>query len=656
MQQIASYQKTASGVLVFNEKGQIVLSNAFINQLFGYDRDELLSMNIQQIIPSNLAKRQRSTALGPSLLASQAKGETIKISGLKKEGVKLVLDVSLCHFKGGNEYFTVAFILESHDSILPVNSSDTEISPNILLVLDKSGAILLINEYGCHLLGGDPETLKGINWFDNFLPKDKQRQLRTVYQKVFKTHLIEDYESPVVTQNGGQLTIRWTTAVICDSTGKPVATLSTGMDTGQTIEHEISPDYVERIQKMNEHLQLSVKQQTHELGTTLAKVENINRDLQWQINKRKVIEEKLMKIQRMYDTMVHNFPDGVIGVLNKEMKYVLIDGKDLNQIDLPALGLTGLRPVENKDAVLADETLKKLKRAFNGESVSFEIETKGRIYNVIAVPLPDTQNAINEILCVLRNVTERKRMEDGLRKALEKEKELGELKSRFVTMASHEFRTPLTTILSSTFLLENYTGENYEKEKLVHTNRIKRAVNNLTMILNEFLSIEKFEEDKVKVTFTAVDIPSYIKNVVFEMELLKKDGQAIEYHHSGKKEVINLDSKLLWSIVTNLISNALKYSKESRKIKVKSEIFDNSLKLTVSDSGIGIPPEEHKYIFERFYRARNATNFEGTGLGLHIVQKYVHLMKGTIAFESKLNGGTDFIVILPGGTIKDIST
>lgn len=656
MQQIASYQKTASGVLVFNEKGQIVLSNAFINQLFGYDRDELLSMNIQQIIPSNLAKRQRSTALGPSLLASPAKGETIKLSGLKKEGVKLVLDASLCHFKGGNEYFTVAFILESHDSILPVNSSDTEISPIILLVLDKSGAILLINEYGCHLLGGDPETLKGINWFDNFLPKDKQRQLRTVYQKVFKTHLIEDYESPVVTQNGGQLTIRWTTAVICDSTGKPVATLSTGADTGKTIEHEISPDYVERIQKMNEHLQLSVKQQTHELGTTLAKVENINRDLQWQINKRKVIEEKLMKIQRMYDTMVHNFPDGVIGVLNKEMKYVLIDGKDLNQIDLPALGLTGLRPVENQDAVLADETLKKLKRAFNGESVSFEIETKGRIYNVIAVPLPDTQNAINEILCVLRNVTERKRMEDGLRKALEKEKELGELKSRFVTMASHEFRTPLTTILSSTFLLENYNGENYKKEKLVHTNRIKRAVNNLTMILNEFLSIEKFEEDKVKVTFTAVDIPSYIRNVVFEMELLKKEGQTIEYQHSGEKEIINLDSKLLWSIVTNLISNALKYSKESSKIKVKSKIFDNSLKLTVSDSGIGIPPEEHKHIFERFYRARNATNFEGTGLGLHIVQKYVHLMKGTIAFESKLNGGTDFIVILPGGTIKEIST
>ena len=656
MQQIASYQKTAGGALVFNENGQIVLSNAFVNQLFGYERDELLSMNIQQLIPSSIAKRNRGTTSVPSLLESPAE-ETIKVSGLKKQGAKLALDISLRHFRGGKEYFTVAFILASHDSsILQVNLRDTDTSPIIFLVLDKSGAISMINEYGCHLLGGDPETLKGINWFDNFLPKDQQRQLRSVYQKVFKTGLMEDYESPVVTQNGGQLTIRWTTAVICDSTGKQVATLSTGLDTGKTTEHEISPDYVERIKKMNEHLQLSVKQQTRELGTTLAKVENINRDLQWQINKRKVIEEKLMKIQRMYDTMVHNFPDGVIGVLNKDMKYVLIDGKDLNQIDLPALGLTGPRPVENQDAALADETLKKLKRAFNGESVSFEIETKDRIYNVIAVPLPDTQNAINEILCVLRNITERKRMEDGLRKALEKEKELGELKSRFVTMASHEFRTPLTTILSSTFLLENYSGENYEKEKFVHTNRIKRAVNNLTMILNEFLSIEKFEEDKVQVTFTAVDVPSYIENVIFEMELLKKDGQVIDYHHFGKQAVINLDAKLLWSIVTNLISNAIKYSKENCEIKVKSETLDNSLKLTVSDSGIGIPTDEHKYIFERFYRARNVTNFEGTGLGLHIVQKYVHLMKGTIAFESRLNDGTDFIVILPGGTAKEIST
>ena len=131
------------------------------------------------------------------------------------------------------------------------------------------------------------------------------------------------------------------------------------------------------------------------------------------------------------------------------------------------------------------------------------------------------------------------------------------------------------------------------------------------------------------------------------MDLLKKEGQSINYHHSGEQTSINLDSKLLWSVVTNLISNALKYSRENSQIEVKSEIKGSKLKLVVSDKGIGIPEQEHKYIFERFYRARNATNIEGTGLGLHIVQKYVQLMKGTIMFNSKPDNGTDFIVELP---------
>ncbi|HWA34241.1 MAG TPA: HAMP domain-containing sensor histidine kinase, partial [Cyclobacteriaceae bacterium] len=344
---------------------------------------------------------------------------------------------------------------------------------------------------------------------------------------------------------------------------------------------------------------------------------------------------------------VHNFPDGVIGVLNKELEYVLIDGQDLHDIDLPALGLSGPKSSRPPDPAAVDETLSKLKKVFRGEHVSFEIETSDKTYNVIAVPLPDAHNKINEILCVLRNVTERKRMEDGLRKALEKERELGELKSRFVTMASHEFRTPLTTILSSTFLLENYTGENYEKEKFVHTTRIKRAVNNLTMILNEFLSLEKFEQENAALTISDIDIPRYIKNLIQELELVKKEGQEIEYKHHGDHDHLRVDHKLFWSIVTNLLSNAIKYSKAGSLIKVTTEITDEQLVLTVADTGIGIPEDEHKHIFGRFYRARNATNFEGTGLGLHIIYKYISVLKGSITFESKLDVGTKFIVKIP---------
>ena len=391
------------------------------------------------------------------------------------------------------------------------------------------------------------------------------------------------------------------------------------------------------------------KKKTEEQVRALAIVETINLDLQLQIQKRRSIEKKMMKLQRLYDTMVHNFPEGVIGVLDRNMKYVLIDGKDLNEIDLPALGLAGEQVTEKHDPVLAEETLSKIKKAFDGQSISFEVKTSDRCYHIAAVPLPDAQNNINEILCVLKNITEKNRLEDGLLKALEKEKELGEFKSRFVTMACHEFKTPLATILSSIFLLENYTGKDYEKEKIVHTNRIKRSVNNLTMILNEFLSLEKLEGNQVKVINTDISLPRYIAELICEVEGIKQKGQVIEYEHLGDQEKACLDPHLLWSIITNLISNALKYSKEGDNVFLTSEIKNNKVTITVKDFGMGIPEEEHKHIFGRFNRARNALNFEGTGLGLHIVEKNVKLFNGSVTFTSQLNGGTEFTVVLPNG-------
>jgi len=238
-------------------------------------------------------------------------------------------------------------------------------------------------------------------------------------------------------------------------------------------------------------------------------------------------------------------------------------------------------------------------------------------------------------------------MEEELVSALQKEKEIGELKSRFVTMASHEFRTPLTMILSSIFLIENSSPDDYETEKQVHTNRIKRAVNNLTLILNEFLSLEKLEQNKVEIQSADVHIPEFIQDTLGEMEILKREKQIINYHHRSVTSMARIDHQMFWSIITNLTSNSLKYSKVGGTIEITSDIGMDSLMLTVKDLGIGIPDDEQQFIFSRFFRARNAANIEGTGLGLHIIQKYVHLLKGTITFESKLDVGTTFYVKLP---------
>src|SRR6185503_14457298 len=170
-----------------------------------------------------------------------------------------------------------------------------------------------------------------------------------------------------------------------------------------------------------------------------------------------------------------------------------------------------------------------------------------------------------------------------------------------------------------------------------------------------FLSLQKLEENKINVVRTIINIPEFIQDdLIDEMDVVKKAGQTIEYVHSGES-MASLDHHILWSIITNLLSNALKYSQPGGKIQIRSELKDNVCELAVSDHGMGIPEDEHKYIFGRFYRARNALNIEGTGLGLHIVQKYVHLLNGTITFESRLDKGTSFKVVLPIVRSKEVA-
>lgn len=355
------------------------------------------------------------------------------------------------------------------------------------------------------------------------------------------------------------------------------------------------------------------------------------------------------RVRVLHETLAQNFPEIVIGTLNKQMQFGRIGGNIESMTEITDLGSGNTNSIVYKIPHMEGDALPILRRAFHGENVVYEARGGDRYFNVKAIPLKQPDGAINEVLCVFQDITEQKKMQEGLIAALDREKELGELKSRFVTMASHEFRTPLTAILASTFLLESYSGDDYNKEKMVHTSRIKRSVNNLTNILNEFLSLEKLEANKVSVVHSDINVPEYLQDdLIGEMDLIKKVGQMIDYRHTGKA-IVNLDHHLLWSILTNLISNALKYSRPESIVRVKSDLNDERLLITVEDKGIGIPADEQKNIFGRFFRARNATNIEGTGLGLHITQKYVGLLNGQITFHSKLDEGTTFTVILPPG-------
>ena len=252
----------------------------------------------------------------------------------------------------------------------------------------------------------------------------------------------------------------------------------------------------------------------------------------------------------------------------------------------------------------------------------------------------------NRTLILEEAIAELEKTKKDLYNALEKEKELNELKSRFVSMASHEFRTPLTTMLSSLSLVTKYGEQNDKDNQKKHVGKIKTSISNLTDILNDFLSVSKLEEGKLENLPEEINLKTFIADIVSEMQSMAMNGQKLVHEYSGN-ETVWIDKKLLKNVLFNLISNAIKFSPEGGKVEITVQVLNSLAKISVKDNGIGISKEDQKHLFERFFRGHNATHIQGTGLGLNIVAKYVELMNGSLDFESKENKGTTFVITIP---------
>ncbi len=279
--------------------------------------------------------------------------------------------------------------------------------------------------------------------------------------------------------------------------------------------------------------------------------------------------------------------------------------------------------------------------------VSLSVYKKDEVeYAIAFISDISVRKASEDALLELNAELERKVEErtQSLRDALDKEKDLGELKSRFVTMASHQFRTPLSTILSSAYLISQYHEQADQPKRDRHIERIVSSVNMLTDILNDFLSVGKIEEGKIQVRFAQVHIVQVMEHVLAELRTIARKDQQINYSHAGE-EMVYLDPALLKHIVQNLVSNAIKFSPEGAGIDIRTvNKLGESLMLSVTDHGLGISEEDRRQLFQRFFRGANVTNIQGTGLGLHIAAKYAELMQGSISCASKPGAGTTFTV------------
>lgn len=404
-----------------------------------------------------------------------------------------------------------------------------------------------------------------------------------------------------------------------------------------------------QLEEYAQKLEEKVQERTNELNATVQQLVATNLNLKDQVEETKKAESELLSSRALFSMIAKNFPRGIITVFDKDFRIIYSAGEGLELAGINQFSFIG-KTIDEID-VFTEERKTRLKtevsRTLAGEHYYREIEINNIIFSINTIPLKNKANRITRALFVHNDISQQKKVEQNIQHALKKEQELNELKSKFISTASHEFRTPLSIILSSANLIEKQNGPEKEEKREKYLEKIKRSVENLVVILNDFLSLSKLEEGKVVAQPTFFDIISFSESIINEIKPSLKKGQKVSIKKENPLIDVYLDPKLMRHILHNLLSNASKYSGDNKDIFISVTSNSKYILLAIEDQGIGIPKEEQNNLFQRFFRAKNASAVQGTGLGLNIVKQYTELMNGSISFESELNKGTVFTLAFP---------
>lgn len=309
------------------------------------------------------------------------------------------------------------------------------------------------------------------------------------------------------------------------------------------------------------------------------------------------------------------------------------------------------------DEHFKDFIVKKNKRQMSATTEVYGIKKDGVIFPVELGLNPFKVNGNDYIMVIMVDITERKiytetlentvkERTEQLRTALKKEKDLNELKTKFLSLVSHEFKTPLSGIQSSAILLEKYHLPEHQEKRKKHIRTIINEVQFLNNILDDFLSIERLETGKIKYSYSTFPLSKVLNEAIYESNMILKEGQRIKYPENIEGITMFYDEKILKLSLSNIITNAIKYSPENSSIEIAIDHCETSTSITVHDHGIGIPAEEQENIFSRYFRATNVTLIQGTGIGLNIAKGHIENLGGTIYFESEENKGSQFTIQL----------
>lgn len=365
------------------------------------------------------------------------------------------------------------------------------------------------------------------------------------------------------------------------------------------------------------------------------------------IDQVKEAQKKSIENERLYQKLAENFPNGLVIVYDRNLRVNYIAGEELRIRKASAEAFLGLHAsaLAHPEAYRVIEP--HLLAALEGKQGTYEVAQEDQFYVSHSAPLWNDKGVVEQILLTTLNITGVKAAERELQKALAHEKELHELKSRFITIVSHEFRTPLTTILSSAELIA-LLGDNLTPEKRgEYLDRIKRGVSRMTGLLNNILFLEKTQGKKLPFRPTPSLLRPVLENLVNETNGNHDHSHSIVLQCRGLDGEIGIDLHLVEPIVANLLSNAVKYSKPGSAVLLDVEYRGDDLVIRVEDEGIGIPSGEKIQLFNSFFRASNVGAIHGIGLGLSIVKQCAEAHGGTVELESEENCGSRFRVLIP---------
>ncbi|WP_420322027.1 PAS domain S-box protein [Flagellimonas sp.] len=605
----------SEGIIVVNQQQQIVAVNSATNEIFGYNNDELVGQSLNILIPNKYHHAHGGHFKGFMKQGKKRKmAEGRELYGLRKDGTEFAIEAGLNPFNINGNIYIMALIMDV--------SARKAIEKDLNL---RSKAL--------------SSAINGITITDAQQPDNPVIYLNAAFEK-----LTGYPKEEILNKN-----LRFLQGQDVDQPG--VKELHNAVKDGKSCEVEIRNYKKDGTLWWNKISITPIKDSkdkvTHFVGIQNDVTDRIeaeeernhwNKIFEESLNEIYIIDAKTLKFLRTNQGALNN-----LGYSWEELqKFTPVDIKpEYNEASFKKL----ISPVQSgREDKITFETVHLRK---DGSTYPVEVHLQSsfiehqKVLVAIVLDITDRKDYTDKLE---RTVAERTQQ---LRKALEKEKELNELKTRFLSLVSHEFKTPLSSILTSTTLLSKYTESEQQQRRDKHITTIKSKVKQLDTILTDFLSIERLEAGKVKYNLEQFPLSKVVNQVVYDANLLLKSGQKINYPEGIDDLTITFDEKIFELVLSNLVHNAIKYSPEDTIIDLQVIKNDSCLQLMVKDQGIGIPEKEQKFIFNRYFRANNALLNQGTGIGLNIVKQHLENLGGTISFTSKENRGSTFVIELP---------